>query len=123
MIKKYVCIVCPNSCSLTVDGEGNVTGAGCPRGEKFAREEAVCPKRTVCSTVATVFADRPVLPVRTSAEIPKEKIPEAMEIIRGICVDRRLERGEVLVHGLAGTDADLISTSSMCYRYVSEPER
>ena len=116
-MRELVCIVCPNSCSLTVGDEGNVFNAGCNRGAQFAREEMTCPKRTVCSTVATVFSDIPVLPVRTSGEIPKEKIWELMEIINGICLDRRVGRGEALISDLFGTGVDLISTSDMRYRY------
>ena len=57
-MKELVCIVCPNSCKLSISENGEVTGARCPRGKKFATEELTCPKRTVCTTVATVFDDR-----------------------------------------------------------------
>ena len=70
IMKELVCIVCPNSCKLSISENGEVTGARCPRGKKFATEELTCPKRTVCTTVATVFDDYPVLPVRTETEIP-----------------------------------------------------
>lgn len=116
-MKELVCIVCPNGCRLSIGSDGSVQNAGCPRGVCFAEEEMTCPKRTVCSTVATVFPDFPVLPVRTSQEIPKQKIPELMRLLGGICIDRRLERGEVILSRVCGTSADLISTSSMCYQY------
>lgn len=119
-MKELVCIVCPNGCKLTIDDDGNVFNANCPRGVRFATEEMTCPKRTVCSTVATVFPDFPVLPVRTSEEIPKENILELMGMISSICVDRRLQRGEVLISGLFGTSANLISTASMCYEYFEK---
>ena len=110
-MKEFVCIVCPNGCQLQVDDEGNVAGAKCERGVRFATEEMTCPKRTVCSTVATIFEDFPVLPVRTSQEIPKEKIGELMEMLNGICVKQRF-----------GTEADLISTSDMTYAYFDGGE-
>ena len=117
-MKELVCIVCPNGCKLIIDGAGNVQNAKCPRGVQFATEEMTCPKRSVSSTVATVFPDFPVLPVRTSEEIPKERIPELMEMLNSFRLDRRVQRGEVLISGLFGTSANLISTSSMCYEYL-----
>ena len=45
-----------------------------------------------------------------------------MEMLNGICVKQRLERGEVLVKHLFGTEADLISTSDMTYAYFDGGE-
>lgn len=113
---ELVCIVCPNSCKLTIT-DGAVKGNKCPRGVKFAEEELTCPKRTVCTTVKTVFEDIPVLPVRTSAEIPKDKMAELMQFVRGVLVEKRVSRGEVIVKNVLGTGVDLISTSNMLYKY------
>ena len=77
---ELVCIVCPKGCHMTVDENGAVTGNTCKKGEAFARSEATCPMRTVCSTVATAFESMPVLPVRTDGEIPKSKIGELMQV-------------------------------------------
>lgn len=116
-MKELVCIVCPNSCKLQIADDGTVTGNKCPRGKKFAIEEMTCPKRTVCSTVATVFEDFPVLPVRTSEEIPKEKIPMLMKMLFDFKLDKRVNRGEILIKNLFDTGVDLISTSNMLYNY------
>ncbi len=121
-MKEFVCIVCPNGCHLTADDDGTIHNAGCRRGVEFAREEMTAPKRTVCSTAATVFADCPVVPVRTSKEIPKEKVGELMQMIRTLCVDRRMKRGEPLIRNLFGTEADLIVTSDMGYTYFVDTE-
>ena len=122
-MKELVCIVCPNSCKLTVADDGTVTGARCPRGKKFAEEETTCPKRTVCTTVATVFSDCPVLPVRTESEVPKDKIPEIMNIINGFLLEKRVGRGEIIVINVADTGVDLISTSSMLYNYYEKNQQ
>ena len=61
---ELVCIVCPRGCRIKIEN-GIVSGNGCKRGEAFAVSETTCPMRSVCSTVATTFADYPVLPVRT----------------------------------------------------------
>jgi CxxC motif-containing protein len=81
----------------------NVHNAKCPRGVTFATEETTCPKRTVCSTVATVFPDFPVLPVRTSAEIKKSEIPACMRAVNAVTLDRRVGRGEVVLKNILGS--------------------
>lgn len=117
---ELVCIVCPNSCKLIIENGVVVEGARCPRGKKFAEEEMTCPKRTVCSTVATVFEDYPVLPVRTSEEIPKDKIGDLMKLLYGFKLTRRVKRGEILIENLFDTGVNLISTSNMLYNYFDK---
>ncbi len=116
-MKELICIVCPIGCKLQIDPSNIITGANCPRGEEFALEEITCPKRKICSTVATVFEDYPVLPVITSEEIPKDKIPELMKLISSYILTKRVNRGEVIISNLFGTSCNLVSTSSMLYTY------
>lgn len=99
MVKEFVCIVCPNGCNLRaeeLDGVISVTGHKCPKGEEYAKTELICPTRTLTSTVATKFPMHPILPVRTSAAIPKGEIMNAMAEINRIVVDERLKCGTLL---------------------------
>lgn len=116
-MKELICIICPNGCKITIDNDNKITGAQCKRGEQFAIDEMTCPKRTICSAVATIFEDYPVLPVKVSEEIPKDKIPELMKLIKNYKLTKRVDRGEILIPNLFGTSANLISTSSMLYTY------
>ena len=82
---ELVCIVCPRGCAMHIeeqDGRYTVTGNSCKRGEQFALSEMTCPTRTLCTTVRTIFPEVPVISVRTSAEIPKDKIFEVMRADR-----------------------------------------
>lgn len=112
-----VCITCPQSCVLTVrkndDGTVEVTGNRCPRGEAFALSELTAPKRTICSTVATVFPAAPVLPCRVSTDIPKDKIFDVMKEIDKVVVTERIARGDVIIPDVLGTGADVIATSDL----------
>ena len=116
-MREFVCIVCPNSCKLTIDDNGNVTGNKCKRGEKFAKDEMTCPMRSVTSTVATTFKDVPVVSVRTNGEIPKEKMFDLMQILNKVVVDKRLGRGSVVVENVLETGVDIITTSDMTFDY------
>jgi CxxC motif-containing protein len=96
-----------------LDGELLVSGNLCKRGIDFAEKEIKNPVRTVTSTVRTIFPSTPVLPVRTSAEIPKGKIFELMRFLGGICLDKPLETGGVVAHNVLGLGCDIIATGSI----------
>ncbi|MCE5235011.1 MAG: DUF1667 domain-containing protein [Clostridiaceae bacterium] len=113
-MKEMVCIVCPNGCALrVVEGEAGYTveGARCKRGEAFALDEMKNPMRSLTTTVATVFKDMPRLSVKTSGEIPKDKLFEAMARINRMLVDHRVRAGEVLLSGLYGVQ--VVATADM----------
>ena len=90
-----------------------VTGNTCPRGREFAVSEMTAPKRTICSTVRTAFPDAPVLPVRVSADIPKDRIFDVMDAIRAVTVTERIARGDVVIPDVLGLGVDVIATSSL----------
>ena len=109
---QMTCIVCPNSCTLTVtkteDG-WKVEGNKCKRGERFAIGEMTNPVRTISSTVATSLPDLPVLPVRVSAEFPKQRIFDVMREIDKVRLERRPEPGEAVIADVCGLGIDVIA--------------
>lgn len=115
-MKQLVCIGCPRGCRLTIDekdGEYIVTGNTCPRGKEFAISEMTAPKRTICSTVKTVFSDVPVLPVRVSDDIPREKIFDVMREINAVTLTERVGRGDAVIKNVLGLGVDVIATSDL----------
>ena len=121
-MKELVCITCPNSCHMTVEcreGQWIVTGNRCPRGQKFAEDEMTCPKRTFSTTVKTAWKEVPVIPVRVSAEVPKEKIFEIMEVINHMTVRESIGREEVLIPNVLGLNVDVIVTSDCLKEYLA----
>lgn len=136
MKKDMICIVCPNSCSLCAqwewDDEGGaggnlagarpadpaaitVTGNKCPKGRDFAIAELTAPMRTISTTAATCFPQHPVVPVRVSCDIPKEKIFDVMREINRVTVDFPARRGDVIIGNVLGLGADVIVTSDVLY--------
>ena len=113
MSSSVVCVRCPRSCLISVVIEEgsmrSVEGYGCLLGFEYAMEEATNPKRTVCSTVRVVGGRYPRLPVRTSEPIPKSRIREVVEALRGVIVKAPVRRGEVIVRDVAGTGVDVIA--------------
>ena len=115
-MKQLVCIGCPRGCRLTIDekdGEYIVTGNTCPRGKEFAISEMTAPKRTICSTVKTAFPDVPVLPVRVSDDIPREKIFDVMREINAVTLKECIGRGDAVIKNVLGLGVDVIATSDL----------
>ena len=124
-MKELVCITCPNSCHMTVEWKENrwiAEGNQCSRGQQFAEDEMTCPKRTFSTTVRTAWKEIPVLPVRVSEEVPKEKIFEIMDIINHITVRKNIGRDDVLIPNVLGLDADVIVTSNCLKEYLDEKQ-
>ena len=116
MTKELVCIVCPRSCRMTITSEGEelvVTGNTCKRGKEFAINEMTDPRRTVCTTVRTSFPSVPVLPVRVSGAISKNKIFDLMHEVNRITVSKQIGREEVVVPNILDLGVDLIATSNI----------
>lgn len=123
---EMTCIVCPNGCALTVEKNGEeitVSGNRCKRGEAFAKAELTRPMRTICSTVKTIFPDVPVLPVRTSSEIPKDKIFAVMEEINKVTVRERIHSKDTVIHNVLNLNVDIIATSSLLTETEGKTEK
>lgn len=109
-MRELVCIVCPRGCHMKVDDDLNVTGNFCPRGADYAKAELTHPTRVVTSTVRIEGGTYRRVPVKTSAPIPKELIPELMAAIATVKAVAPVHVGQVLVPDILHTGADLVVT-------------
>lgn len=108
MSKTLTCIVCPNGCELHVDGE-NISGYKCPRGLTYAKEELFAPKRMVTSSVKILGSDE-VCSVKTSTNVPKEKMFEIIKEINKISLKRPIKYHQIVIKNVLGLGVDIIST-------------
>jgi CxxC motif-containing protein len=109
-----VCVSCPLGCRLKVrwDEKGvEVQGNKCARGEQYAREEILAPRRVVTATVRLRGSGR--LPVKTSAALPKEHIPALLDRIYRWDLEPPIALGQALMEDIAGTGVDLVATRSV----------
>lgn len=115
MMKNLICIVCPKGCHLTVDENHDyaVSGNSCQRGVEYGRNEILNPSRVLTSIVRIENARYPGCSVKTSASIPKDKIWEAMELLKTIRLNAPVRIGDVVVSNICGTGADWIVTKNM----------
>ncbi len=126
-MKELICITCPMGCHLSVDsdelGELKVTGNRCIRGEQYAREEVLNPKRVVTYACEALFPEDFSLaagyelvhrvPVRTTNAFPKERIPELIAALRSVSILVPVARGDIVIKDALGTGIDVIVTRTI----------
>ncbi len=111
--RRLVCIVCPKGCRLRArreEGRWTVEGNGCPRGEAYALQELTAPTRVLTTTVRLTGGAHPRLPVKTVGAIPKERLFDAMEVLRQVELTVPVRRGDVVVPDLLGTGIAVVAT-------------
>ena len=116
MKQTITCINCPVGCRMTVETDGdrvvNVEGASCKRGEEYAKQEAVSPKRMVTAVVNVPGCPLP-LSVKTAGPIPKDKIFDCMKAIEAADPKTPIQMGDVICQNVCGTGVDVVSTREL----------
>ena len=115
-VKRFnlTCIICPLGCNIEVVVEGDkiisVKGCTCPRGEEYAVQEILSPKRTVMSVVKVRNGIFPTVSVKSDKPVPKEMIPQIMRELSKIEVDAPIRPGQIIVKNILNTGADIVAT-------------
>ncbi len=121
----FVCINCPLSCSLELyEEDGNVIevkGSDCKIGEKYAAEEFTDPRRVLTTTVKAKSGIVTLLPVRSTAAIPKRLVRDAVKALADVVVEAPVERGQVIVSDILDTGIDVVASRHM-EKVSSNPE-
>ncbi|HEC76258.1 MAG TPA: DUF1667 domain-containing protein [Thermoplasmatales archaeon] len=114
---RITCIVCPIGCKIVANKKDDkieiVGGNKCKRGEKYAIDEILHPKRMVTTSVFVKNGEYPLVSVRTSQPVPKEKVMEIVKEMKKISLEAPVKCGDVIVKNVAGTDADIIATRTV----------
>ena len=118
MKKELVCIACPVGCRLAISGTPgestfSVTGNKCSRGEVYATEEVLAPRRIVTATVAVSGSEIHRMPVKTAEPLPRELIPSLLQTLYHIQVEAPVLLGDTIVHDFEKSGIDVVATR-MC---------
>lgn len=120
MTKTCICILCPNGCEMQVECEGgqflSCSGNLCRNGEKYARQEVVDPRRTISSSVLVDGGELPLVSVRLTAPIPRDRIFDVMALIRTLRLPAPVEAGCVVAENVLDLGSDLIATKTVLKR-------
>lgn len=116
-MREMICTCCPMGCRLTVDDSDlnnvKVSGNTCPRGEKYGKEEVICPKRMVTSVVRVEGGDVAMVSVKTKEAIEKSRIFDALAALKGVVVKAPVKIGDVVVGNVLGTGVDFVATKNV----------
>lgn len=113
---KLVCINCPRGCNLTVEevnGQIQVSGNSCPRGETYAINEMTNPLRTVTTTVKVVSKKHTRLPVITSSPVPKDKVMDVVRALKDVEVKAPIKLNDIVLKNIIGLDVDIIASKTI----------
>ena len=109
---ELICIVCPKGCHLKVDEENGyaVTGNSCEKGAAYGKKELTNPTRVVTSTVRVEGGDKRRVSVKTSRDIPKGKMMEAVALLDRVMLTAPVHIGDVVLENILDTGADFVAT-------------
>ena len=117
MKRTIICTVCPQGCEIEAEftnaSDIVLKGFSCPRGERYAKDECLAPKRVFTSSVRAEAPGRRMLPVRTKEPIAKEMLLPCAEAVRQIRLDGSVKAGEVIRKDFLGTGSDLIASMTL----------
>ena len=115
--REITCIVCPIGCRAMVTVEnGKITeidNIECPHGEEYVRGEIEAPMRDFFTTVRVRGARIPVLPVRATRPIPKEKLMECTLELAKMVLDAPIKAGDVVIKNILNLGIDIIATRNL----------
>lgn len=112
------CTTCPSGCALvvTVDGDQvvKVEGNTCKRGIKFAEKELVAPERMLTSTVLIRLNDTVhLVPVKSKEPMPREKMLDAMTVIKETTLDHPVKMGDVIIPNVVDCGVDIVACKTV----------
>ncbi len=114
--KDIRCIVCPTGCLVHVEnisGELIIEGHSCKRGEEYAREEFISPKRILTTTMRVEKGFLPLIPVRSDKPIPKDKLEESLKLIAQTQTKAPIKMGDTLIEHILGLDINIIASRDL----------
>ena len=115
--KKITCIVCPIGCKILVKINGIqfevVKGNKCKRGIEYAGNEALDPRRMLTTSVLINGGEWPLVSVKSSKPVPKEKVFSALKNIKKTAVNAPVTSGQIIIKNVANTGIDIVATKSV----------
>lgn len=115
--RELTCIGCPVGCMLEVTLENgaviDVKGNTCLIGKNYAEKECTNPTRIVTSSVKVRNGEIDAVSVKTESDIPKSKIMQCIEELKGIVVEAPVNIGDIIVANVAETGVNVIATKGI----------
>lgn len=117
MNKIITCTVCPRGCEIHTEGDGekviSLDGYKCLRGKAYAETEYAHPVRILTTTVKTEGFSVPLLAVRSSKPLPKEKINDCIAVLKNTVISAPVKMHDVIVNNICDTGIDIIASTKL----------
>jgi len=118
MNKEYTCIICPNGCEIEAQIAGttvlSIEGASCTRGRLYVEQELIDPQRNIATSVFVKNENIPLVSVRLTHTIPKNRIFDVMNEIKKITLTAPIVINQVVIKNVLGLNSDVIATKHVC---------
>ncbi len=114
--KEIRCLVCPTGCLVNVEnvnGELIIEGHSCKRGEEYAKEEFIAPKRILTTTMQVENGFLSLIPVRSHRAIPKDRLRDTLKEIARAVVKAPIKMGDILIENVLGLEINIIATRDL----------
>jgi len=118
-IRELVCISCPVGCMLTISMDKEdvqVMGHQCKLGVRYAEKEVTNPSRMLTTSIKILNgkeASYMMLPVKTSAEVPKDRLLDCLKVIKSLKLTSPVDFGEIVVENILDLGVDVIATRQL----------
>ena len=117
MTRKFVCIVCPNSCHVEVEYEDQdvkeMYGVECQKGREFVINEIQNPLRVLAGSVKVLHGEFPLVSVKTPEPIPKKYLRELGKFTHQFQVEAPVKIGQIIAENIFGAGIQLIATRNV----------
>jgi len=116
-ICNVTCIVCPTGCKIRVVKQDErvveVSGNSCKRGEAYASQEAIAPKRTLTTSIRVLQGGFHLVSVKSAVPVPKSCLLDVMKSARLMVATAPIRVGDVVATNVLGLGIDLVATRAV----------
>jgi len=115
--KEITCIVCPIGCKILVRTDGTrfelLDGNKCKKGIDYARNESLDPRRMLTSSVLVKNGEWPLVSVKSSQPVPKDKVFSVLKEIKRTTVNAPVKSGQTIIKNVSNSKIDIVATKSI----------
>jgi CxxC motif-containing protein len=115
--KQITCVVCPIGCKILIKTDGKsfnlLSGNKCKRGIEYAKNEALDPRRMLTSSIFVKNGEWPLVSVKSSQPIQKQKVFSVLKKIKNKTVSAPVKSGQIIIKNVANSEIDIVATKSI----------
>ncbi|MFW9971567.1 MAG: DUF1667 domain-containing protein [Candidatus Odinarchaeota archaeon] len=88
-------------------------GHSCKRGEEYAREVFIAPKRILTTTMRVKNGFLPLIPVRSDRPNSKERLRDTLIKIAQTVAEAPIKMGDILIENVLGIEINIIASRDL----------